>query len=186
MSFVAKEATAKAAPKEEISQKDAVIPSVAPSESAAVRIMRSEDSVIADLVKEQPTLEQLAQRTITERRVPNVLEFPEEVLERHGKDYHYAWLAKDKNLSTSLRVSGWVLCNRTNSPYIKPSRFATHGALEQAGMLLAFMPKRQADVMYTRPAQMSQAKVKHYTKDIFEQQEKDAPVSFYKPKDDGE
>jgi hypothetical protein len=172
--------------KENISLKDAPIQSVAPSESAAVRVMSNEDASIADLVKEQPTLEQIATLKVREQRIPNLLEFPEEVLARHGKEYHYAWLAKDKNLTANLRTKGWVLCNRTNSPFIKSHRFATHGAVEQAGMLLVFMRKDLADQMYAQPAKMSQAKVKHYTKDIFERQDKDAPVQFYKPEDKGE
>lgn len=167
------------------SQKDAVQPSVVASEPTQVRVMSSEDTMVSDLVAEQPTLAQIAEMKVVHRRVPNLLEFPEEVLARHGKEYHYAWLTKDKNLSVKLRTSGWVLCNRTNSPYIKPHRFGGHGAVEQAGMLLAFMPKALADQMYLAPALASQAKVKYATEERFKNQDKDAPVQFYKPTDSG-
>jgi hypothetical protein len=167
------------------SQQGVAQPNIAASEPAPVRVMSNEDSLIADLVKEQPTAEQVAQMTIVHRKVPDLLAFPEEVLARHGKEYHFAWLNKGKDLSVKLRTTGWVLCNRTNSPYIKPHRFGGHGAVEQAGMLLAFMPKAMADQMYMQPALQSQAKVKHYTEDIFKQQDKDAPVGFYKPEDNG-
>ena len=168
------------------SLKDAENPSVAPSESAPVRVMSNEDSIIADLVHEQPTEAQIAQMTAVYRSHPDLLAFPEEVLAKHGKEYHYAWLAKNKDLAVKLRTTGWVLCNRTNSPHIEPHRLAGHGALGQAGMLLAFMPKKMADEMYAQPGRMSTAKIKHYTEDIFKQQDKDAPVSFYKPEDTGE
>lgn len=167
------------------SQKDAVQPSIAPSESAPVRVMSEGDSTIADLVKEQPTIEQISQMTVVNRKIPDLLAFPEEVLAKHGKEYHFAWLGKNKELATKLRTNGWVLCNRTNCPWIKPHRFGGHGALEQAGMLLAFMPKAIADQMYAAPALSSQAKVKHYTDGIFKSQDKDAPAQFYKPVDKG-
>lgn len=169
----------------EISQKGVEIQDAEPSESSLTRVMSDADAQIADLVKEQPTLQQIAQFKVTPRRVPNLMEFPEEVLARHGKEYHYAWLAKDKNLTTNLRTRGWVLCNKTNSPFIKSHRFSTHGAVEQSGMLLVFMRKDLADHMYAQPAIQSQAKVKHYTEDMFKNQDKDAPVQFYKPEDKG-
>ena len=167
------------------SQKDDVQPVAVASEPTPVRVMSNEDSLVADLVKEQPTLEQLAQITSTYRKVPDLLAFPEEVLAKHGKEYHFAWLSKNKDLSVKLRTTGWVLCNRTNSPYIKPHRFGGHGAVEQSGMLLAFMPKRMADEMYAQPGRQSTAKLKYALEDRFKNQDKDAPFQVYKPEDTG-
>ena len=167
------------------SQKDAVQPSVAPSESAPVRVMSDGDSLIADLVKEQPTAEQISQMTVVYRKVPDLLAFPEEVLAKHGKEYHFAWLSKNKDLDVKLRTTGWVLANRTSCPWIKPHRFGAHGALEQAGMLLAFMPKAQADEMYAQPGRQSTAKLKYALEDRFKHQDRNAPYQFYKPEDRG-
>jgi len=167
------------------SQKDAIQPSVVASETTPVRVMSNEDSLVADLVKEQPNEEQVAQMTISYRKVPDLLAFPEEVLAKHGKEYHFAWLNKNKDLSVKLRTTGWVLCNRTNCPWIKPHRFGGHGALEQAGMLLAFMPKALADKMYAEPGRQSTAKLKYALEDRFKHQDKDAPLTFYKPEDRG-
>lgn len=167
------------------SQKDAVQPSVVASEPTPVRVMSNEDSLVADLVKEQPTPEQISQMKIVHHKIPNLLEFPEEILAKHGKEYHFAWLPKGKELTSKLRTNGWMLVNRTSCPWVKPHRFGTHGALEQSGMLLAFMPKAMADQMYNMPALQSQAKVKHYTDGMFKNQDKDAPAQFYKPEDDG-
>jgi hypothetical protein len=171
--------------KDTTSLKDAPIQSVVPSESTMVRVLSQEDNLVADLTREQPTLEQISQMTVTHRVVPNLMAFPEEVLAKHGKEYHFVWLTKDKNLSVKLRTDGWVLCNRTNSPYIKPHRFGTHGALEQSGMLLAFLPKDIADEKYMQPVRASQAKVKYYTKDIFDSQDKSSKIQFYKPENKG-
>jgi hypothetical protein len=167
------------------SQKDDVQPVAVASEPTPMRVMSNEDSLVADLVKEQPSLEQLAQITSTYRKVPDLLAFPEEVLAKHGKEYHFAWLNKNKDLSVKLRTTGWVLCNRTNSPYIKAHRFGGHGAVEQAGMLLAFMPKRMADEMYAQPGRISAERLKYATEGRFKQQDKDAPYQFYKPVDRG-
>jgi hypothetical protein len=169
--------------KEKISQEDAVQPGVVPSESTQIRVMSTEDTLISDLVKEQPTLEQLATLTATPRKHLDLLALPEECLPLHGKKYRYAWLTKDKNLSVKLRTNGWVLCNRTNSPYIKSHRFGSHGAVEQSGMLLAFLPEQVAFEMDMGPVRQSQERVKHLTKGIFENQDKDAPISFYRPEE---
>ncbi len=167
------------------SQQGTANPSIAPSESAPVRVLSSEDSLVSDLVKEQPTEQQVSEMKVRQRKVPNLLELPEECLPLQGKKYRFVWLTKNKELSVKLRTNGWVLCNKTNSPYIKPHRFGAHGAIEQSGMLLAYLPEAIAMEMEMGPARVSQARVKHYTKDIFEQQDKDAPTSFYKPEDDG-
>jgi len=171
--------------KDNTSLKDTPIQSVAPSESAPVRVLSNEDSLVADLVNEQPTLAQMAQMKAVERRIPNLLAFPEEVLEKQDKEYHFAWLTKDKNLTVKLRTDGWVLCNRTTCPWIKPHRFGIHGAVEQGGMLLVFQRKDIADRMYAQPGLQSSAKIKHYTEDIFKHQDKNADIQYYKPEDDG-
>ena len=170
---------------EKISQEDGVIPSVAPSESAPARVLSSADSAIADLIKEQPSLEQLSQMKIVSHEVPNLLKIPEEVLPLHGKKYRYGWLSKNSNeLAIAVRTRGWVLCNRLNSPQLKSSRFSAHGGVEQAGMLLAFMPEENYVALFENgPAKMSRARVKHYTEDIFKNQDKNAPFQVYKPEE---
>lgn len=155
-----------------------------PSESTPVRVLSSDDSLVADLVKEQPTLAQVSQMKVKARKIPDLLELPEECLHLQRKQYRFVWLTKDKDLSVKLRTNGWVLCNRTNAPYLKQHRFGSHGAVEQAGMLLAFLPEDLAVVADMIPVQQSQDRVKHYTKGIFENQDPDAPISFYKPEDD--
>lgn len=157
-----------------------------PSESTQpMRVMSSDDSFVADLVNEQPTMEEVSQMKVKPRKIPDLLALPEECLPLQGKKYRFVWLTKNKDLSVKLRTNGWVLCNRTNSPYIKHHRFGGHGAIEQAGMLLAFLPEDIAAAADMVPVNQSQDRVKHYTKGIFENQDPDAPISFYKPEDDG-
>lgn len=170
-----------------ISQQDEAHLLVAPSESAQpIRVLSSDDSLVSDLIKEQPTMEQILSMKPRARRIPDLLELPEECLPYvQRKEYRFVWLTKDKNLSVKLRTNGWVLCNRTNSPYIKQSRFGGHGAVEQAGMLLAFLPEQVAVEMDMVPIRQSQQRVKHYTEDIFRNQDPDSAIQYYKPEDDG-
>jgi hypothetical protein len=151
------------------------------SETTIVRSMSSEDANVADLVKEQPSLAQIEGLKLR-GAVPDLLELPDECKPRHRVDYCYSWLAKGKNLASSIRSGGWILCNMTNSPYIKKSRFGSHGAVEQAGMLLAFMPERLYQEIEAAPARRSADLVRHYTKDMAKGDPK-APISFYEPKD---
>jgi hypothetical protein len=170
------------------SRDDASVPSVAPSESAPVRILSTVDSTIADLIKEQPTLEQLASIKVVDRgRIPDILALPDEVLPLHGKKYRYGWLDKGNDLTAAVQARGWVLCNRSNSPHLKSYRFGGHGGVEQGGMLLAFMPEdRYVEIFERGPSERSRARVKMFTKDIYKNVDKDAPVSFYKPEDKDE
>lgn len=172
---------------EQISQQEVTHPHTVPSESTPpLRVLSSDDSLVADLVAEQPTLEQIASMKVRTRKIPDLLELPEECLPLiQAKKYRYAWLTKDKNLSVKLRTNGWVLCNRVNSPYIKNFRFGGHGAIEQAGMLLAFLPEAIAIEMDMVPVRQSQGRIKHYTEEIFKNQDPEAPISYYKPEDDG-
>lgn len=172
--------------KVKISQQEVTHPHLAPSESAPqpLRVLSTEDSLVADLVKEQPTVEQIESMKPRARKIPDLLELPEECLPFiEAKKYRYAWLTKNKDLSVKLRTNGWVLCNRNNSPYIKLYRFGGHGAIEQSGMLLAFLPEAIAVEMDMVPVRQSQGRVKHYTEDIFKNQDPDAAISYYKPED---
>lgn len=169
-----------------ISQQEVVHPHVAPSESAPIRVLSTEDSIVSDLVKEQPDEREVLSMRPRTKKIPDLLELPEECLPFvQAKKYRYAWLTKDKNLSVKLRTNGWVLCQRINSPYIKSSRFGGHGAVEQAGMLLAYLPEAIAVEMDMVPVRQSQGRVKHYTEDIFKNQDPNAPIQYYKPEDDG-
>lgn len=155
----------------------------APSESA-VKVLSSADSLVADLAKEQPSFEQVAAMKVSEARILNPLELPEECASLEKKQFRFGWLNKDKELDVKLRTTGWVLCTRTSAPFLKPSRFGSHGAVERGGMLLAFMPEEMyRKVFEERPAELSRAKVKYYTDDITRKYDKDAPVQLYKPKD---
>jgi hypothetical protein len=157
-------------------------PTVAPSESVRpVQVMSSADSLVADLVKESKTLEEIESLTITEIRSPNPLALPDECLPLQRVKYRYKWLNKDKELGNKLNTQGWSLCNRTNAPYIKPSRFGSHGALEKAGMLLAFMPERMAQELEKIPAQRSADAIKKWTEDMPKSGRKSDKIGFYEP-----
>lgn len=151
-----------------------------------VQILSRQDTFVSDLVKEQPSEDEVTTlANIKARSVPNILELPEECYPLHGKKYRYRWLAKDERLEARLRSSIWMLCTRTNSPYIKPHRFKSHGAVEQAGMLLAFAPENIALAREEEPAKKSAQLVKHYTEDIHKQGSKETG-GYYKPETAGD
>ena len=134
---------------------------------------------IADLVREQPrTVAEYSAKTLGRF---NLLELPEECRPLHGKKFRYRWLNK-ANIEARLNSSIWVLCTRSNSPYIKAHRFKDHGAIEQGGMLLAFTTEEMGAEREAAPARRSAALVKHYTEEL----PNDERRGFYKPKDSGE
>ena len=159
----------------------APVPSASPTQ---VHVLSNQDTFISDLVKEQPTLEEVERMNVSSSPVVNLLELPEECRPLYKVKYRFRWLAKDKNLEARLRSSKWVLCTRTNSPYIKQHRFKNHGAVEQSGMLLAFMTEDMGKAREEAPARKSAALVKHYTEDLAKTGSKEAG-GFYKPESAG-
>lgn len=146
----------------------------------AVQVMSQQDTFISDLVKEQPT--DISQIEAKELKMQNILELPEECAKLHRQEFRYRWMAKTSQLEARLRTSIWTLCTRANSPYIKPQRFKSHGAVEQAGMLLAFTTEKMGRIRENMPAKKSADLVKHYTEDLPKREEK----GFYKPEDIGD
>lgn len=169
------------ADKKDIREGGSTTPAVA-SEPTILRTMSNEDSIVADLVKEQPTLAQIESLKLR-GHAPDLLELPEECKPLHRVKYCFAWLAKGKDLASKVRTGGWVVCNMTNSPYIKKTRFGSHGAIEQSGMILAFMPEALYQEVEAAPALRSRDLVNHYTKEKAKGDPK-APISFYQPRED--
>lgn len=152
-------------------------PSAGPQQ---VQVMSQADSFVSDLVKEAP--KSIAEVAAREQKLHNILELPEECARLHKVKFRYRWMAKTKSLEAKLRTSIWSLCTRENSPYIKPNRFKSHGAVEQAGMLLAFTTEAMGKKREMAPAIRSAELVQHYTKTLPSQE----AAGFYKPKDSGE
>lgn len=140
------------------------------------QVLSQTDTFVSDLVKEQPKSD-AELKSVTDLKMRDILELPEECKELHRVKYRYKWLAKNKNLEATLRSSIWTLCTRDNSPYIKSYRFKSHGAVEQAGMLLAYAPEDLGKMREEAPAKKSADLVKHYTEDLAKQEER----GFYQP-----
>jgi hypothetical protein len=160
---------------------DRLEPSASSKETSQQQPMSTKDAFVSNLVKEAPksVIEQ------ARHRGPgmDLLALPEECKPLHKKKYRYRWLANDRYLEGKLNSSIWALCTRSNSPYIKDHRFKTHGAVEQAGMLLAFASEQAAQRREQEPAQKSADLVKHYTEDLPNAKNKEA--GFYKPESAG-
>ena len=174
--------------KKDIDQDPQKVDEVSTAETKTVQVLSTQDSQVSDLVKEAPDLES-AERIVTsiqEQELPNILDLPEECKPLYKVKYRFRWLAKDKGLEAKLRTSIWMLCTRNNSPYIKPHRFKTHGAIEQGGMLLAFASEAAGVAREQAPAKRSADLVKHYTEDLAKQGSK-KDGGFYQPEtDEGE
>jgi len=154
-------------------QESSAVPSASPQPT---QVLSQQDTQVSDLVRESPkTVSEL--RSMNDLKMRDILELPEECKSLHKVKYRYRWLAKNKNLEATLRSSIWALCTRDNSPYIKPHRFKSHGALEQSGMLLAFATEEMGLAREQAPARKSAQLVKHYTEDLSKQEEK----GFYQP-----
>ena len=148
--------------------------------SESVRILSNQDTAVSDLVAEAPSsIESISAR---EGDQFNLLELPEECYPLHKVKYRFRWIAKGPHTSARIRSSVWELCTKLNAPFIKPHRFKSHGAVEQAGMLLAFCSEKVGKEREEAPAKKSAALVKHYTEDL----PQDEARGFYKPKDTGE
>jgi len=143
-----------------------------------ITVLSTTDTAVSDLVREQRKPEELERLAVKDGTKFDLLALPEECLPLHGKAYRFRWLAKSKNLEARLRSGIWQLCTRANSPFIKPHRFKSHGAVEQAGMLLAFTTEKAARIRELEPARKSAALVKHYTEEL----PRDEGRGFYRPK----
>jgi len=176
-------------PKKDIVQESPAQVEATSAEPRTIEVLSTQDSSVSDLVKEAPTSEEVerAVESITERKLPNILELPEECKPLYKVKYRFRWLAKDRDLESKLRSSIWSLCTRSNSPYIKKHRFKSHGAVEQAGMLLAFAAEDVAKVREEAPAIRSAELVKHYTTELAQSGSVEKG-GFYKPDsaDEGE
>jgi hypothetical protein len=144
-----------------------------------VTVLSASDSEIAGLAQSQPALDKMEALYATTQGRVDLLALPDECVGLHKREFRFKWMAKDKNLSAKLQAGPWILCTRTTTPFIKEHRFGTHGAVEQAGMLLAFTTEKLARIKEQIGEQRSKALLKHYTEDITDKE------GFYKPKDSG-
>jgi len=172
----------------DIKQEPQKVDAASTADARTVEVLSAQDSQVSDLVKETPKTfdDSAAITSLKERQVPNILDLPEECKPLYKTKYRFRWLAKDKNLESKLRSSIWMLCTRNNSPYIKPNRFKSHGAIEQGGMLLAFCSEAAGKLREEAPAKRSADLVKHYTEDLAKQGNPEQG-GFYAPDpDEGE
>ena len=172
----------------DIEQEPLKVDEASTADPRMVEVLSTQDSQVADLVKETPKVldNEAALTSLRERTLPNILDLPEECKPLYKVKYRYRWLAKDKDLESKLRSGIWMLCTRNNSPYIKPRRFKTHGAIEQGGMLLAFCSEEAGKLREEAPAKRSADLIKHYTEDLAKQGDPQRG-GFYAPDpDEGE
>lgn len=107
-------------------------------------ILTGNDAFIAGTVERQPKIPAQV-RDVSKPMDLSVL--PREVQENEEvmKKYRFKWIGKsERQVVRATEVEQWVLCTRQNAPFIPASYFKVHGAVEKAGMLLAFMREENA------------------------------------------
>jgi len=129
-------------------------------------IISNSDADLADLIATQPTEEQIS---IKLRREINGWELPEEAKKLEGVTKKFRWLSRDKRYLIRNRAKGWLICNRTNSPFLPKEGFAVHGGYQNAmypDHILGYMNIEMAKAITKDQSDSSRDAVKHYTEDI--------------------
>lgn len=163
---------------EKISREEPKVDSAPTEDVKPLQVMSETDSLVSNLVKETPDEFPAIDKVVA--RHPNLLALPEECEKLHKKTHRFRWLANDKRLRSKLHTGIWMLCTKINCSFIRENRFKAHGAVEQAGMLLAFCTEKAAQSREQLPAKKSADLVKHYTEGIH------STGDFYKPDTSGD
>jgi len=125
-------------------------------------------NIIDSQPKEHPRIELVGKKA-------NIFALPKECKKVVNK-YQFRWASKDRRMVERAIVKGWLICNRTNSPFLDETMFSVHGGIERFGHLLAFAPLEHVKAMRDKNSQKSRDAVKAMT------EEKPKEESFYKAK----
>lgn len=128
-------------------------------------LMQSElDVYISDRMKEQPSsIEEVQAKDIFDpRELPHRLKLNkkvEEAMEKRGMSARWVFKSK-KAIDHALNVIGWTIVNKVYFPELEDYHFTANGSIEVGDSILAFMPKKHAEKIRLRPAEISRERVK--------------------------
>lgn len=129
-------------------------------------IVSNSDAELADLIASQPTEEQVSVRL---KKEITGWELPEGAAKLEGVSKKFRWLSKDKRQLIKSRNKGWLVCNRTNSPFLPNEGFGVHGGYQNAmypDHILGYMNIEVSRAINADNSKKSRDAVKHYTEDI--------------------
>jgi len=166
---------------EQVTSKSEPVEATIESTSTPVYLGSEMDAYIHERIKSQPkTLEDIKVITEEGEKRPNILALPKE-LEKHGKDYSFRWINKKKrSIDNALDVIGWTLVTKNFFNTVPKHLFTANGCIERGDAILAFMPKKQAERIRLRPAEISRERVNNTpVQDL--RKWKDRGDRYYKP-----
>lgn len=150
--------------------------------TAPLVIVSETDAYIHERLKEQPkTKEEVELKVIQDfENKGHILSLPKD-LEPYCKDYSFRWINKKKrSIDHALDVIGWSFVNRVLFKDLPKHLFTANGSVERGDAILAFMPRKRAEEIRLRPAQISRERVRNTPAQDLGRWE-DRGESYYKP-----
>ena len=154
------------------------------NETQTYVIKTETDAYIHDRLRNQPrTLEDIKIREYSDDMAASILKLPtpiDEALKK--KNLVPRWINKDKRMiDRALDIRGWTLFNRVYFPEIPKHYFTANGTVENGDSILGFMPRESADVLRSRPGQISQERIKNLPIDKYKDSKGGEKIGYYKP-----
>ena len=126
-------------------------------------LVSENDAYIHERMKSQSkTLEEINAKVIHDHdNKGHILSLPRE-MEVYGNDYSFRWINKKKrSIDHALDVIGWTFVNRSFFKNLPKHLFTANGSIERGDAILAFMPRKRAEEIRLRPAQISRERVRN-------------------------
>jgi len=153
----------------------------APAQAPLVLVSET-DAYLHERMKEQPkTAAEVDLKVMQDfENKGHILSLPKE-LEAFGEQYSFRWINKKKrSIDHALDVIGWSFVNRVLFKTLPKHLFTANGSIERGDAILAFMPRKRAEEIRLRPAQISRERVRNIPVQDLRHWE-DRGENYYKP-----
>ena len=150
--------------------------------SAPVVLLSETDAYLHERMKEQPKSDEEVNLKVMQdfENKGHILSLPKD-LEVFCKDYSFRWINKKKRaIDHALDVIGWSFVNRVMFKTLPKHLFTANGSIERGDAILAFMPRKRAEEIRLRPAQISRERVRNTPVQDLRRWE-DRGENYYKP-----
>ena len=155
-----------------------------PVESAEPVVLVSEmDAYIHERMKGQPhTMADIDAKVMKNYDEPqSILEIPKELKKLEDK-YSFCWVSKKKrSIDEYIDVLEFSFVNRALFQNLPKHLFTANGSIERGDLILAFLPKAQAELLRNRPGEISREKVKSTLVQNLDNWKDTGDDKFYKP-----
>jgi hypothetical protein len=151
--------------------------------SAPVVLLSETDAYLHERMKEQPKTDAEVNLKVMQdfENKGHILSLPKD-LEVFCKDYSFRWINKKKRaIDHALDVIGWSFVNRVMFKTLPKHLFTANGSIERGDAILAFMPRKRAEEIRLRPAQISRERVRNTPVQPLDRPWEDRGEKYYKP-----